>query len=169
MKNRLLVIFIITLIISSIIGCDKANIESKNYENSEITLYFGGNEGYLAGEIRDILNLTPQKAVEELILGPKESKNFGILPKQTEIIDVKVIDKIAYVNFNSSIEDNMIGVYDTSCGSSLLLYSIVDTLILHESFEIDKVQIIVEGEERRSLGSLAIEFPFEADMEIIKE
>lgn len=167
--RRSLALIILILIVLNSVGCERQNVGSNITESSIITLYFGGKDGYLVEETREVFDLTPQRAIEELIKGPNNDNYFKTLPDKTELIDVKVEDRIAYVNFDKSLDEKVTGAYGTSCGSGLLLYSIVNTLVLHESFNIDKVQIVLDGEKIMNLGPFAMEFPFEANKDMIAD
>lgn len=141
-----------------------------NKDEKDVKLYFSDdNAEYLIAEVRKIKNPTPKSVIEEIIKGPTVPNLHKPLPEETVVIDVKVKDRIAYVNFGKSLEKAMEGKYGSSASSRLLLYSIVNTLALHDEFQIDKVQILIEGKKQQVLGPLSAIDPFSADLDIIKK
>ena len=124
-------------------------------ETVEITLYFANNEYVQTGdenlekmltEKREVpLTNKPlaQAAVEELIEGPRD-KNMGVvIPSRIKLIDVEVVDDIAYVNFASS------GMNGGSMEEFFLIGSVIMTLT--ELDNIDAVQFLVDGKKTDSL------------------
>lgn len=151
---------------------DKQNKDEQEKDNKDIekniTLYFSDDAAMnLVSEIRKIKKPLIKNAVEELIVGPKNLEIYGTLPEKTEVINVEVENRIAYVNFNKYLNENFKG---GSAGEIMAVYSIVNTIALNEEFEIDKVQVLVEGEKMDTLaGHIDISEPLSADKDIIKE
>ncbi len=115
-------------------------------EKEQITfkLYFSdASAEYLVAEERKIDKDkdTPQEMILQLIRGPKGDL-YSTIPPQTELKALYLSDGVAYVDFNQNFIKNQIG---GSAEELLSIYSIVNTLT--EFPDIDKVQILVEGEE----------------------
>lgn len=146
------------------------NVSEKNDINDikEINLYFGNENAYLAVEVREIEEPTPKKVIQEIIKGPLTPNLRRTMPEEIEIIDVEVKGNIAYANFTKTFEEAFNGNYGTSAASSLLIYSIVNTLTLCDEFEIDKVQFLVEGNNQVSLGPYGIVDIFSTDIDVME-
>ncbi|MFO8060070.1 MAG: GerMN domain-containing protein [Bacillota bacterium] len=106
-----------------------------------------------AGETADL----KQVALAELIAGPDpEGPLSPILPPETELLSLEVSDGLATVDFTSHIRQYAAG----SAGESLVIAGIVNTLT--EFPDVDRVQILVEGESGVSLGGhFTLEEPLE--------
>jgi spore germination protein YaaH len=151
---------------------DNVVSEEDKKEEKDIKLYFSGyNAEYLEPEIRKIKISTPKKVIEELIKGPINSNLSRTLPESTKVISVEVKDKIAYVNFskNIGINDGTNNNYGSSSAATMLLNSIVNTLVLCDEFDINKVHILIEGKNEQTLGPLDISEPIGANKEYIKD
>lgn len=115
-----------------------------------VYLYFGDSQamGFNVEE-RTFDVVTPEKLIEALISGPEFEGNMQTIPDGTKLISVRVEDKIAYVDFSKEIVENHWG---GSAGESMTIGSIVNTLALNEGTDIEKVQLLVEGEIIESLA-----------------
>ena len=92
---------------------------------------------------------SPEIAITELLAGPTsdESELYHSVPSRTELLDLTIRDRTAYVDFSHEIVNNFNG------GSSIeacLVNAIVNTLIQFKT--IDHVQILVAGEIIESIG-----------------
>ncbi|WP_315115021.1 GerMN domain-containing protein [uncultured Clostridium sp.] len=139
-------------------------------EEKEVVLYFGDeNAEYLVGETRKINNPTPKTVVEELIAGPKGTKIFGVFPENTKVIDITVKDKIAKVNFTQSLLQELNGNYSSITASQLMLYSLSNTLITYKDFNIEKLEISIDGKKIDLFGPIDISSPVELNKDILKK
>ncbi len=90
---------------------------------------------------------TPQQALELLILGPPDGSGLERnLPADTEILDVRVQEGVAYVDFSENIRAGAAG----SSGEALLIGAVTNTLCRLDGIE--KVQFLIEGQMVESLG-----------------
>ena len=141
--------------------------EDKSDKGSQGTLYFSDeNAEYLNAEERELDELTPESLINALIEGPKEDANRKTIPDGTKLIDVKVEDGVAYVNFSKEFKENHWG---GSTGETHTIFSIVNTLSLEPNLNIDSVKILVDGETMDSLaGHMDTTEPIEPDLELSK-
>jgi spore germination protein GerM len=133
-----------------------------------ITLYFSDSNLDIIGEVRNIKELSPLKAVQALIEGPENKDLHRTLPIELEASMVKVEDGTAYVYIHESIPLEKHGDYGSSTASSQIINSICATLMIHEQFGIKKVKL--EGDIWDILG-IAVDSnkPFDIDMIQIKQ
>lgn len=129
---------------------DNTGEDMKNYEETEIVLYFANATGDGLIKVNRTLmyntNISKEKlVVEQLIRGPL-NQNSGTNPQilstinpETGIISVNVRDGICYVNLD---ENFLVSVY--TANADTVIYSLVNSLT--ELPGIVKVQIAVEGE-----------------------
>lgn len=152
---------------------DNTGEEMKNYEETELILYFANITGDRLVKVNRTLvyntNISKEKlVVEQLIKGPlnqKEPMVEGIQPTinpQTQILSVNVKDGICYVNLDDSF---LTSVYTVN--TDTIIYSLVNSLT--ELSGVIKVQIAIEGEtkiiyqEKYDLSA-----PFEAKPELVQ-
>lgn len=141
--------------------------EGKNI-NDFITLYFAGpNAEYLIGEKRNIKDISPKRAIQALIEGPKSKNLWRTLPPELEVSGVSVKDDIAYVYIHESVPLSRHGNYGSSTSTTYIINSISATLILHEPFGIKKVKL--EGDINDLLVDAVKDIPYGVDMNLIKE
>ena len=124
-------------------------VKNDEIKSREVVLYFSDDQAmYLLGEKRNIEKPTAKSIVGELVKGPSAqgkgtTKLYGTLPAGLEILDVKVKENIAYVDFKGNVSEKIAG----SAGEKMALFSIINTLVLDKKLGITKVQFIVEGKK----------------------
>lgn len=152
-KKYILIILIVFLCIF-MASCQSYDIileDSNNYpqinpisENSlEVILYYPNKEmEHLVPEIR-VVSLSNEKteeiAVNELLKGTEEKGLKSIIPKDTEILSLDIVEDIAYISFSSELLDKD---YEEE-EEAFIIYSIVNTLTNIPT--INKVQILIDG------------------------
>lgn len=181
--KKLFIIFTILLIAFSISSCrdvkespdankdnEKENevIESlPENEEREVTLYFvnslyvnTGDESKekLIVEKRNLKiddEITIEEAVVRELMKGTDNKDLETeIPKTANLIDVKVSNETAYVNFARE------GMHGGSLQESFTISQIVKSLL--ELDEINKVQFLIDGKVEESLmGHFDISKPFE--------
>jgi germination protein M len=188
MRHKQLVKFLIVfLAMCTLVGCKlwqgkspekPPSVEKKTTSEKEksetkkkmvkITLYFVDQHGeYLASEAREVLKTKDiaKTAIIELIKGPRESNHFGAIPQGTQLWDLIIKDKIAYVNFSHELIDNHPG---GSFGETMTIYSVVNTLTQFP--DIEKVQFLVEGKTVETIaGHYDTRSPFEWREDLIEK
>lgn len=137
-------------------------------QSSDVELYFSDDQAmYLLGENRTMENPTAMSIVGELVKGPSgqsETKLFATLPKDLEVLDVQVKEKIAYVNLKTGLK------VEGSAGENMALYSIINTLIEHKELGITKVQFLVNGKKVDTMGGQTdVSMPFSEKNEMMKK
>lgn len=142
------------------------NASEQEPENKIATIYFGDSDAMgLNGEERTIEAITPETLINELIKGPQDTNNSKTIPEGTKLLGVEVKDRIAYVNFSKELKDNHWG---GSSGETITIYSIVNTLVLQPNLEIERVQILVEGQAIETLaGHADTSVPLEPNLEMV--
>ena len=103
--------------------------------------------------------------MNELIKGPTaQSGLYATIPPGTRLMDIKIEDGLATVDFSEAIKSKHPG---GSAGESLTIGSIVNTLTQFPT--VQKVQILVEGRVVETLaGHLDISKPLERQAGIIR-
>ncbi|GAB4117407.1 MAG: hypothetical protein Kow00103_14130 [Candidatus Caldatribacteriota bacterium] len=136
-------------------------------ELKEITLYFADNQAnFLVPEKRlvSVSSTLAKQMILELIKGPQTEGLYPTLPEGTKLSELYIAENIAYVDLSEEVIKNHPG---GSAAEIMSIYSIVNTLTEIDS--IQAVQILVAGQERKSLtGHLDISRPLLRDEEWIK-
>ena len=105
-----------------------------------------------------------QAAVEALMAGTEKKGLANVFPKKAKLLQVTVSGKVAKVNFSREVQKNFVG---GSTGEEMLVGSVVNTLT--EFPEIQKVQILVDGQEVETLsGHMDLSQPLPRMTELLK-
>lgn len=105
-----------------------------------------------------------QAAVEALIAGTDKKGLANVFPKKAKLLQVTVSGKVAKVDFSRELQKNFVG---GSTGEEMLVGSVVNTLT--EFPEIQKVQILVDGQEVETLsGHMDLSQPLPRMTELLK-
>lgn len=137
-------------------------------QSAVICLYFSGESSELLNESMrqveyDGSILLEQVIVEQLIKGPIDSE-AGLVPTipfGTKLNKVTKNDGLCTVDLNSAF---MTG--ETMVSGKLTIYSLVNTLV--ELPDIDKVQILIDGETVPFYKKIAIDVPLERNLNLIE-
>jgi spore germination protein GerM len=119
----------------------------------DITLYFASADGSsLVPEYRQIASSPGtvenlRRVIEAVISGPEDG-GMPTVPSSVRVRAVYIHDKTAYLDFSSEIVDDFSG---GTTAEYLLISSIVQTACANFP-EVEAVRILVEGEERDTLG-----------------
>lgn len=136
--------------------------QSSEKKVAGVTIYFPDANGEKLIPTQRQINLSRedkyQAVVQALIDGPiSDKEGIYIMPKDTQVLSVKVKDNIATVDFNKAFKTNFIG---GSTGELMLIGSIVNSLT--EFTEIKAVRFTVEGKVLEALdGHLDLTVPQE--------
>lgn len=105
-----------------------------------------------------------QAAVEALMAGTEKKGLANVFPKKAKLLQVTVSGKVAKVDFSRELQKNFAG---GSTGEEMLVGSVVNTLT--EFPEIQKVQILVDGQEVETLsGHMDLSQPLPRMTELLK-
>ncbi len=105
-----------------------------------------------------------QAAVETLMAGTDKKGLANVFPKKAKLLQVTVSGKVAKVDFSRELQKNFVG---GSTGEEMLVGSVVNTLT--EFPEIQKVQILVDGQEVETLsGHMDLSQPLPRMTELLK-
>lgn len=135
-------------------------VDEMNTQIAMMNLYFPNPEGTaLVSEYRLLPaeDISPYTlSVQQLIAGTEDpERKTNILPEDTEVLSVKVEDRLCTLDLSSAF------LYEGTGGSSyytMALYSVVATLTSFE--DIDQVQILVNGDEDIAFGEFDLSEPF---------
>lgn len=139
---------------------------SEEVNEKEVTLYFV-NKKYIETGDESLEKLVPEKRVvkydempieeaivRELMKGTEDDKISTVIPSSVELIDVKVSDKTAFVNFKQE------GLHGGSLEERFTLDQIIKSLIELEN--VDKVQFLIDSQKAETLMEhLDISEPFD--------
>lgn len=126
---------------------------------TEINLYFANDQAHLVNEKRKVAKREnmPQACMQELIAGPVNKRLAPVLPKDTVVKSVRIENKIAYVDFDKRLAEN---IKAGSANELLAVYSVVNTLTAQK--DIDSVMILIDGKETDTLsGHIDLSQPLE--------
>lgn len=140
----------------------REEVLKEELQEYDLTLYFSDIDAeHLIPEKRRIKlnNLLETQAIIELIKGPFSENLFATVPPSTKVNTLYISDGIAYIDLSSDIIKDHPG---GSTGELLTVYSIIMTLTSFPN--IDKVQILIDGQSRDTLvGHIDISMPLEGD------
>lgn len=133
------------------------NLSEENDES--FTVYFSDPEHrYVIGETRDVTlseNETDMAYVmRELFEGPESGQLLGVIPKDTELLDISQDNGICTVNFSKEFYNHR---FDNTYGAYTTIYGITNTLTSLPNIE--AVQFLVEGEKVPSYGIFSLSEP----------
>jgi len=140
-------------------------------KKSAVHLYFADRDNYYLMSEQRVVSLsgdpvdTARSIVEALIKGPQISL-VRTIAADTELRAIYIIpDGVCYVDLSQAVGKDHPG----GCNSELLtIYSVVNSLILNVP-EIKQVKLLIGGKEAQTLaGHIDLEFPFEANMLLIR-
>lgn len=134
-------------------------ISNSQLRQTIITLYFMNKEkGNLEPEARQIdvrmlLENPYELLINMLIEGPKNENLIGIIPKDTKINKIELIDGVVYIDFNEYFikEQNLGEVQE-----KIIINSILKTLV--ELKEVNGIKILINGEENLQFPDGAVNF-----------
>ncbi len=154
MMSKLFIIFLI--LISLTAGCNRYDDNSIEGENikpispfsaevyEKINLYFPNEDMTSLKKESRVIKAEKNKLnniiINELIKGSNNFERRSIIPKDTKLLSLDVVNSIAYVSFSKEL---ILQKY-SEIEEAFILYSIVNTLTERE--DINKVQILIEGE-----------------------
>lgn len=131
---------------------DNEGNEITSFEKTTLILYFSNKSGdELKKEKRTLVynsNVSIAKLVmEQLLKGPEDSDYLAVMNSGTKILSVTVTDRICYVDLSSDFL-----TLQGKVTPETTIYAIVNSLTA--LYEVDKVQISVEGDSNVMFGEM---------------
>ena len=139
-------------------------------QSASVSVYFANEDGTALREShRQVLyngNITiEQLVIEQLIGGPIEQESaagmYATIPAGTQLSKINTKDGICYVDLNEKFLEKLDGVQE-----QVVLYSIVNSLV--ELPNVNKVQIRIGGELRKTYQSVEMPEMFERNLDLIE-
>ncbi|AGB40469.1 sporulation/spore germination protein [Halobacteroides halobius DSM 5150] len=158
-KNIYIVLIIIVVLLLIL-------LYPKFLASKKVKVYFGDQQAqYLVSKIREVeLDDLYINSIKELIKGPQSKELMKTIPSQTKLLNIKVEDGLARVNFSRELIDNHWG---GTAGEMITVYSIVNTLAQFK--EINRVRILVNGKQIKTLvGHLDLTHPLKFKAKLVK-
>lgn len=131
-------------------------------KKTTLTLYYANEEGTaLVKKIQDVVYESSysieKDVINRLIQGPFTDGCCRTLPPNLQLISIGVKDKICYVNFDSSFLTDALAI-----DGNLIVYSIVNSLT--ELPDVQRVQIMVDGDSNIAFRDISLENPLERNL-----
>ena len=120
--------------------------DSSQMQNQKLQLYFQDSDHrYLLESVCTVTDLAaeqvPEYLIRQLIQGPADAGMLPVIPEGTMLLSTSVEDNLCIVDFSAEFMTNKPA---TALEERMVLYAVVNTLTGLD--EIDRVQILVEGE-----------------------
>lgn len=137
------------------------------FERADIHLFFADESGQnLVEAIRSLVyssNIPLEKiVVEAVIAGPIAPRAYPICENTVKVISVTTQDGICYVDLGKEFINKTTNVSD-----SVLVYSIVNSLT--QLPNVNKVQLMIEGDTDIKLGELDLTVPLERKLTLLSK
>jgi len=148
----------------------KLQVQESPVSPNTARIFFTTDGRHLSAEFMELSrDLTPYERITRLLnrltRGPASKYFEPILPENTTLRGVYVVDDEAIVDFTRNLEKNFRGGI---INEMLIVYSIVNTVILNVE-GVTRVQILIEGEVKPSLGGeIDISAPLGANLNLVR-
>lgn len=131
-------------------------------KKTTLTLYYANEKGdALVKKIQDVVYESSysieKDVINRLIQGPFGDGYYQTLPSNLQLISIGVKDKICYVNFDSTFLTDALPI-----DGNLIVYSIVNSLT--ELADVQRVQIMVDGDSNIVFRDISLATPLERDL-----
>ncbi len=136
------------------------------YERAELHLFFADESGQKLVEKTQTVTYNSNIPMDRLVVdnvvqGPRSTDAFATINPATVVNSVTTRDGTCYVNLSKDCKNRITNVSD-----AVLVYSIVNSLT--RLGNINKVQILIDGDMNESIGDIALSSPFERNLEMIE-
>lgn len=133
-----------------------------NMKRTVLTLYYANEEGdTLIKKRQDVVYESSYSLEKDVIKRLTESDEeegfYSVLPESIQVISIGVRDHICYVNFDSSFLTDA-----REIDGNLIVYAIVNSLT--EIPEIQKVQILINGDSNVVFRNISLSSPLEQNL-----
>ena len=153
------ILFIITaLLLLALTACDGQDLGDPEGKNMTITLHYisGGRDNPLEREIpipaADEIPEMARSLVEDFRNPTQIGKTYPIIPPGTRLLDLKIMDGLAYLDFSREMQDNHYGGLEAEVNT---IYSLVQTLTQFP--QVKAVQFLIEGQQVKTIATGAVD------------
>ena len=134
------------------------------YERAQLRLYFASEDGRsLVEKVESVTyngNIsTDRLIVDNIVRGPRSTDAFATVNPETRVNSVTTQDGVCYVNLSKDFLNKITNVTD-----EVMVYSIVNSLT--DLTNINKVQILIDGDMNVSLGEFDLSKMYERNLEM---
>lgn len=134
------------------------------YERVELHLFFASEDGKSLVEKAQTVtynsNISKDRlVVDNIIAGPRSTDAYATINPSTQVNSVTTQDGVCYVNLSGDFLNKITNVTD-----EVMIYSIVNSLTRLDN--INKVQILIDGDMNVSLGEYDLSTLFERNLSI---
>ncbi len=134
------------------------------YERAELHLFFADESGQkLVEKVETVTynsNISMDRlVVDNIIQGPKSTDAFATINPATVVNSVTTRDGVCYVNLSPDFLNKITNVSDR-----VMIYSIVNSLTRLDN--INKVQILIDGDMNARLGEIRLSTLFERNLDM---
>ena len=134
------------------------------YERAQLRLFFASEDGKsLVEKVESVTyngNIsTDRLIVDNIVRGPRSTDAFATVNPETRVNSVTTQDGICYVNLSKDFLNKITNVTD-----EVMVYSIVNSLT--DLTNINKVQILIDGDINVSLGEFDLSKMYERNLEM---
>lgn len=151
--------FIITaLLLLLLTACDGQSPGDPDGKKMTIILHYisGGRDNPVEREVpipaADQIREMARALVEDLHNPSQSGKNYPIIPPGTKLLDLKIIDGLAYLDFSREMRDNHWGGLEAEVNT---IYSLVQTLTQFP--QVKAVQFLIEGQQVKTIATGAVD------------
>ena len=159
MKNRLIILSLVTCLLMFSSGCtDPQQVEEPGETTLSINVFFVNSDGEMTAEKRNLANIPDQEqflklVLEELIKGPESEDLTKTIPETVTVQSVTIENNLVHVDFSQEMHTDH---WRGSTGELITVQSIVYTLT--EFTFIEKVKMTVDG-EIMDFGHMSLDEP----------
>lgn len=137
-----------------------------SYERAELHLFFADESGKKLVEKSEIVTYNSNISMDRLIVdnivkGPMSTDAFATVNPATTVNSVMTRDGVCYVNLSGDFLNRITNVTD-----KVLVFSVVNSLT--ELDNVNKVQILIDGDMNVKVGEIGLSTLFERDLEIVE-
>ncbi len=134
------------------------------YERVELHLFFASEDGKSLVEKAQTVTYNSNISMDRLVIdniiaGPRSTDAYATVNPSTQVNSVMTQDGVCYVNLSSDFLNKITNVTD-----EVMIYSIVNSLTRLDN--INKVQILIDGDMNVSLGEYDLSTLFERDLNL---
>lgn len=140
-------------------------ISPDKLKTQNISLYFANKRGTALLPENRIIEIKQNQdkglqVIEQLILGPTNKNYYKSIPVETKVRNIKTEDGICYIDLSADFV-----LKQQTIPAKIAIFSVVNSLT--ELDNVDRVQILIEGEKVELYGNINISKPLMRNKNII--